>query len=257
MSKKIILVDDNKTFLMYAGLLLKRFEFKVIPVQNGIEALKFLKHDKADAVMLDIHMEPVDGFTVLRYIKEDKGISNIPVMMVSVDSSSETIAKCWRLGCFDFLAKPLKIDKLHDSLQRCFFSHAGTNRKYIRASHNKKVVVTYEDTEYQLYTETLSEGGMYIRKEEPFPSGSEVTVRFSLEDGGVVELKGDVIYTKKVFGDFLTLPPGMAIAFKGVTEGDAATLKSLLEDLLARDIFDSQEEEFFKQSGLSTLPGRF
>jgi len=257
MSKKIIIADDNKTFLMYAGLLLKRFELKVFPVQNGLEALKFLKYEKADALLLDIHMEPVDGFTVLRYIKEDKGISNIPVIMVSVDSSSETIEKCWQLGCFDFLTKPLKIDKLHDSLQRCFFGHAGTNRKYIRALCNKKVVVIYEDTEYQLYTETLSGGGMYIRKEEPFPAGSEVTVRFYLEDGGGVELKGDVIYTKKVVGDFLTLPPGMGIAFKGVPENDASILKLLVEDLIARDIFDSQEEEFLKQSGLSTLPGRF
>jgi CheY-like chemotaxis protein len=257
MSKKIIIADDNKTFLMYAGLLLKRFEFKVIPVQNGIEALKFLKYDKADAVLLDIHMEPVDGFTVLRYIKEDQGISNTPVIMVSVDSCSETIDKCRQLGCFDFLAKPLKIDKLHDSLQRCFFGYAGTNRKHIRVLYSKKVVVTYEDTEYQLYTETLSEGGVYIRKEEPFPSGSEVTVRFYLEDGRAVELKGDVIYTKKVFGDFLTLPPGMGIAFKGVAEDDATTLKLLIEDLIAGDIFDSQEEEFLKQSSLSTLPGRF
>jgi len=40
--KNLILADDNKTFLMYVGLLLKRFGVEVLPAQNGLEALKMI-----------------------------------------------------------------------------------------------------------------------------------------------------------------------------------------------------------------------
>jgi len=243
MSKKIILADDNRTFLMYVGLLLKRFEFKVMPAESGMEVLKLLKLSEADAVILDIHMKNMDGFTVLRHIKEDKQTAHIPVIMVSIDSSSETIEKCMEMGCFDYLTKPIKIDKLHDVLQRCFFSHIGTNRKFLRAPFHKKVIITYRGKQHELYAETLSEGGVYIRKEKPFPISSEAEIELYLNEGGSIKLKGRVIYTKKLFGDFLTLPPGMAIEFTGLTEDDSRALKFYIEDLMARDILDGQEEK--------------
>lgn len=243
MSKKIILADDNKTFLMYAGLLLKRFDFKVLPAENGIEVLKLLKVTAPDVVLLDIYMSDMDGFTVLRKIKSDKQTAHIPVIIISTDSSNETIQKCKELGCFDYLAKPLKIDVLHSTLQDCFFSHKGTNRKYLRASFNKQVIVTYNKKEYKLYAESISEGGIYVRKENPFPVEAEISIKCDLGDRGSIQIKGNVIYTKKLFGDFLTLPPGMAIAFQEITDDNAKALKSHIEDLMAKDILDEQDEK--------------
>jgi len=243
MSKTIVIADDNKTFLMYAGLLLKRFGFRVIPAENGIELLKLLKLTKADVVLLDIYMERMDGFTVLRHIKNDKQMSHIPVIMMSTDASPETLEKCRDLGCFDFLEKPLKIDRLHKMLQMCFFCHLGTNRKHLRTLFNRKVFVKYNGEHYELYADSLSEGGMYIRKEDPFPVGSEVEVHCPLEGRGPLQLKGDVIYTKILFGDFFSLPPGMAIQFKELSENDATTLKFHIEDVMAKDILEGQEDK--------------
>lgn len=244
--KKIIIADDNKTFLMYLGLLLKRFDFKVIPAENGLEVLRLLRLAHADIVILDVHMKMMDGLTVLRHIKEDRQTSHIPVIMLSSDSNSELIDKCKQLGCFDYLRKPLKVDQLHDAVQRCFFSHMGTNRRHLRVHYKEKVVVAHNGTRLELYTETLSEGGMYIRKEEPLPVGSEVKITCPLGDRGSIELTGKVIYTKKLFGDFLTLPPGMAIVFNGLTEEDSKSLKLFIEDVIAKDIFESQQDKLFE-----------
>ena len=245
--KRIIIADDNKTFLMYIALLLKRFECKVMPAESGLEVLRLLKLSRADLVILDVHMKVMDGFTALRHIKEDKQTAHIPVIMVSHDSSSEMIDKCRELGCFDYLTKPLKIDRLHESLQRCFFAQTGTSRKYLRIPFSKKVILSHRGAEYGLYTETLSEGGMYVIKEEPLPVGSEVAVECDLGERGVIRVKGNVIYTKKLFGDFLTLPPGMAIKFKELTDGDAGAIKLCIEDIMAGEIFDSQESGNFER----------
>jgi CheY-like chemotaxis protein len=245
--KKIIIADDNKTFLMYLGLLLKRLEFQVMPAENGFEVLRLARLAEADVILLDIHMTGLDGFAVLRHIKEDAETSHIPVIMLSADASAETGEKCRQLGCFDYLKKPMRVNELHDSLQRCFFSEKGTNRKHLRVSFNKKVILTHKGTAYELYTETLSEGGIYVRKENPFPVGSEVVVQCSLGERGSVRMKGNVIYTKKLFGDFLTLPPGMAIAFNGLSPEEGKALKGYIEDLMAKDIFESQGEELFQR----------
>jgi CheY-like chemotaxis protein len=247
MSKKIILADDNRTFLMYLGLLLKRFGYKVIPAENGLEVLKLVKLIESDVVMLDVHMQMLDGISVLRHIKGDKRIAHTPVIMVSSDSSRETIEQCKVNGCFDYLLKPIKIDQLHASLQLCFFSHMGTNRKHIRTFFNKKVFVDCAGQTFEFFSETLSEGGVYLRKEEPFPVGTELCVVLPLQNGQKLTLKGEVIYIKKLFGDYLTLPPGMAVQFKHIAEKDSQLLRGHIENLIAEDILEGQGEKIIEK----------
>ena len=247
MSKKIILADDNRTFLMYLGILLKRFGYKVIPAENGLEVLKLVKLMESDVVLLDVHMQMMDGLSVLRHIKGDKRVSHIPVIMVSSDSSKETIEQCRVSGCFDYLLKPIKIDKLHSSLQLCFFRHMGTNRKHIRTFVNKKVSVDCAGQTFEFFSETLSEGGIYLRKEDPFPVGTELAVMLPLQNGQKLTLKGEVIYIKKLFGDYFILPPGMAIQFKHIAEDDSRLLKGHIENLIAEDILEGQEQRIIER----------
>ena len=245
--KKIIVADNSKTFLMYIGLLLRRFEFAVIPVQNGLEVLKLLKLSQADMVILDVNLNTMDGIETLRRIREDKQMTQIPVIMMAFDSSAETVEICRSLGCFEYLTKPLKVNKLHEALQTCFFSQQGTNRRHIRVPCIRKVLISYNDIQEQLYTETLSVGGLYVRRQEPFPVGADVAVTLPLSEQKTLQVRGNVIYTKNLYGDLLTLPPGMAIAFRGLLEEQYHELKDYIEKMIAGDILDEQGEEFIMQ----------
>lgn len=246
MQKKILIADDSRSFLMYIGLILKRLRFTVIPAQNGVEVLKFSKLSEPDLIILDVHMETMDGLTVLKYLKEDSQTSRIPVIIISTDATEGTMRKCKEAGCLAYLSKPVKIDKLHEAIQNSFFSSQGTSRKHMRVSVNKKVTVTYQGTDYQLYSEAISTGGMYIVKEEPFPVGSDINMKISLNKDTLF-LKGTVIYIKELFGDLFKLPPGMAIQFKDVSTNDTRVLKCYIENILAEDIFESQEEGFIER----------
>ena len=244
--KKIIVVDESPTFLMYTGLLLKRLNFKVIPAENGVEFFRLLKFGKPDAVLLDIEMPMMDGTKVLKHMKEDKQMARIPVIVLSIDSSSETIQKCKGFGCYDYLMKPVKIDRLHGVLQECFFGHTGTNRRHLRERFIRKIPVSHDGRHYEFYSETLSEGGIYLRTQDPFPIGTEIGLTLPLE-GATMAAKGDVIYTKDLYGDYLDLPPGMAIKFKELTDADLRLLKGYVSDLLAKDLFESQEERIIEK----------
>ncbi len=245
--KKIVLVDDSQTFLMYVGLLLKRLNYKIIPASDGVECLKLLKLTEPDAILLDLHMPPLDGLKILRHIKDDRQTSSIPIIMVSNDASPESIRKCMDLGAYDYLTKPLKIDRLHNVLEECFFAHRGTNRKHLRERFIRKLKVYCGGKECEYYTETLSEGGIYLRTREPHPIGTGLEITLQLNETHMLPVKGTVIYTKRLDEDFMNLPPGMAVQFNGLASGDVQMLKSYVADLLAKDILDSQEDRVIEK----------
>lgn len=247
MDKKIVLVDDSQTFLMYVGLLLKRLNYRIIPAENGLECLKLLKLTEPDAILLDLHMPPLDGLKILQHINEDRQTSKIPVIMVSNDASPESIKRCMDLGAYDYLTKPLKIDRLHNVLEECFFAHKGTNRKHLREKYVRKLAVFCGGKEYEYYAETLSEGGIYLRTRDPLPIGTEMQITLRLNETHFLPVKGTVIYTKKLNEDFMNLPPGMAIQFRGLSAADVQLLKSYVADLLAKDILESQEERVIEK----------
>ncbi|MCL5023555.1 MAG: response regulator [Nitrospirae bacterium] len=240
--KKILIADDSRTHLVYMAIILKRMGFTVIPAENGLEALKLVKLTEPDIVMLDIIMEGMDGSSLLHYIKGNEETSHIPVIMASHDGSDETRERCRNAGCSAFLLKPVRIDRLHEILEELVFSSWGAKRRHVRVSFCRKVQVTTGGMSQELYAETLSEGGMYVRKREPSPVGSEVEVALPLDAGGPIRLRGVVAYTKGLFGGVFEYPPGMAIQFKEVRDFEVASLRHYVEKVLAQDIFESQEE---------------
>ena len=244
MEKLIILADASKASLMYLGLLLKRFGIKVVPVQNGPEALKMIRMHSPDLIMLNVHLDEVDGISTLRRIKADIDMAQIPVIMISTDTSPETVNICKALGCSDYLSKPVKVDNLHESIQNAFFAVSSSPvRKYIRTACNKKISVRSNGSKYDLYTEMLSGGGVYVRKEEPLPIGSDVAVTLHLESEKKLQLKGKVIYTKETLGDLSNLSPGMAIQFYGLSEQEQEDMNNYLKTLVAGDILEEQQEK--------------
>ena len=119
-------------------------------------------------------------------------------------------------------------------------SPPGTRRRHARVTLCKKVFVTRGGISHELYTETLSAGGMYIRKKEPFPTGSEIDIRIPLEEGRDIQLRGLVVYTRNNFSDTSQYPPGMAIEFKGVKDEEMTRVRSYVEQSLTQDMQDDR-----------------
>ena len=247
--KKILIADDSKTFLMYMGILLKRMGFSIVPIESGKKVLKLIKNINPDIVMLDVNMGDMNGTSVLKYLKEDKSTSRIPIIMMSSDSDADLIEKCRKMGCSCYLPKPIKVEQLHIALEECSFSPLGPRRKHLRVSVTKKVVVKYKGKHYDLYTETLSEGGVYLRKRDSFPIWSELEIQMVIDKGHVLNIKGTVVHTKEITSDVFKVPPGMGIKFTDISEDQAQILKDYIARLIAEDIVDSQEESVIELNG--------
>jgi response regulator RpfG family c-di-GMP phosphodiesterase len=86
--------------------------FRVITATNGKEALHVVESLGVDLVLLDIVMPEMDGFEVCRRIKEDDGVRNIPVIMITASHGKEDRLRGIEAGAEDFISKPFDRDEV-------------------------------------------------------------------------------------------------------------------------------------------------
>ena len=99
----ILVVDDEELIRKLLHALLSLEGYRVITASGGIVALQLLEEKKPDLVLLDIMMPGLDGFQVLRLIRER---SNVPVIMLTAKREDFTVRDTLALGADDYVRKP-------------------------------------------------------------------------------------------------------------------------------------------------------
>ena len=107
MKKIILIVDDDRLTLSTAQTLLGN-EYKVVAVNSGRQAYKYLERHVPDLILLDINMPEISGFEVMKSLQADERWRKIPVIFLTADRSVETEIECFRVGAFDFISKPFE-----------------------------------------------------------------------------------------------------------------------------------------------------
>ena len=131
----ILIVDDSPYIVDGLVALLKRKGFKPIATHGGDEALAVLATVTPDLVLLDIMMEPMDGWETLDRIKSDPATKDIPVLMFSAKKITPEEAEQHCLNIEDFISKPVNPSQLLDAIQQVF----------TRRSSVKKTALTAKD----------------------------------------------------------------------------------------------------------------
>jgi diguanylate cyclase (GGDEF)-like protein len=128
--QKILVVDDSKTQLDWVQAVLVREGFDVRTAVDGKEAIRKVRTEPPDLVLLDMVLPDMDGLEVLRIVKAKSDEHFIPVIILSVKADLDSKVAGLRIGADDFLAKPfaeaellarcaamLRIKKLQDELR--------------------------------------------------------------------------------------------------------------------------------------------
>ena len=102
---QILVVDDNRLNRLKLGRALKQQGHAVTEAENGREALEMLRSQPFDLVLLDILMPEIDGFQVLREMKDDTDLRDIPVIVISGLEDMDSVVKCIKMGAEDHLPK--------------------------------------------------------------------------------------------------------------------------------------------------------
>lgn len=126
----ILVVDDDAMNLRIAEKMLNG-QFYAASVDSGEKALDFLKDRHPDLILLDLHMQGMDGFEVMKQIQADDSYRSIPVIFLTADDDRDTEVRCFKEGALDFITKPfvadimiqrvsriLQLDRLQKNLQQ-------------------------------------------------------------------------------------------------------------------------------------------
>lgn len=105
MKKTILVVDDSRLNLAIARDLLSG-EYCVETVDSGENAFIYLEENEPDLVLLDIQMPGMDGFEVMRRLKESRKWKGIPVIFLTADRTEKTEETCFQMGAVDYIGKP-------------------------------------------------------------------------------------------------------------------------------------------------------
>ena len=156
MGYKILIADDEAEIRNVLHLYLEIDGYEVVEAENGLEALEKIRREQPDLVILDIMMPRLDGYRVLRNIREQ---NNIPVIMLSAKDTDADKILGLDLGADDYITKPFgpleAVARVNSNIRRFYSLGTRGDKKMLRE-------LTVQDLRLDLEACVLYRGGEEI-----------------------------------------------------------------------------------------------
>jgi two-component system KDP operon response regulator KdpE len=176
--RRILVVDDEERMVRFIRLNLEHDGFRVIEAYNGTQAINKVRSNLPDLVLLDIMMPDIDGFEVLRIIRE---VSTIPVIMLTAKGEEDDRVRGLELGADDYITKPFSprelVSRVKAVLRRTETASGSTHGVIEVDSHLKldfdrrevwvnDELVQLRPTEYRLLYHLVQNAGWVISHDQ-------------------------------------------------------------------------------------------
>jgi two-component system, chemotaxis family, chemotaxis protein CheY len=116
--KTILTVDDSRTIRDMLAVTLEAAGYRVVQAEDGVEALERLVGLKPAAIVTDINMPRMDGFTLIGEVRRDAEHRATPILVLTTESEPDRKARAKEAGATGWIVKPFNPDKLLDALRR-------------------------------------------------------------------------------------------------------------------------------------------
>lgn len=136
---KILIVEDEKSMREVLGILLEGEGYDVTLAAGGIDGISLLNKDIFDMVITDINMPKVNGFEILKKVRETS--PDTLVIMITAFGTTESAIEAMQLGAYDYIHKPFKIDEIRLVVKKAFEKRKLSEEVSIL---REKIKTTYE-----------------------------------------------------------------------------------------------------------------
>ena len=117
LNMKVLIVDDYPTMLKVLQTMLRQLGFTNIDVaEDGAVALEKLKQNTFVLVISDWNMEPMTGLELLKIVRADAAMSDLPFIMITAESSADNVKTAKEAGVSNYIIKPFTADELRTKL---------------------------------------------------------------------------------------------------------------------------------------------
>ncbi len=108
----VLVIDDQQANVRMVGALLTRSGYQVLPAPSGVEGLELARLHKPDVVLLDMKMPGMDGFEVLKRMRENPETRDLPIIFLTADNDRENLVRAFAAGAIDYITKPFVAEEL-------------------------------------------------------------------------------------------------------------------------------------------------
>lgn len=115
--KKVLIVDDDPDIVAVLSMSMHEKDYFVLNAYDGLQAISLTKKEKPDIVVLDLMLPEIDGFEVIKALKEDPETKDIPILVVTARTIEDRI-KAIKMGVEEYLIKPFTLRTLFEELDK-------------------------------------------------------------------------------------------------------------------------------------------
>jgi Response regulator containing CheY-like receiver, AAA-type ATPase, and DNA-binding domains len=117
-SKRVLVADDDPVMRHLISTIIKRQEYEVVVAEDGRAAFRILQSDSAfKAAILDMTMPFLEGLDLIRYMRTEKRLMRIPIMMITAEQDIKLMASSFAAGATAFLPKPFTPAQLQSAIR--------------------------------------------------------------------------------------------------------------------------------------------
>lgn len=114
---RVLVVDDDPMVTRLVRINLELEDFQVEEAWDGNTALRMMRENPPAVLVLDIMMPRMDGWEILRQVREDPRLKDLPVVLLTAKVQDEDMARGWRMGADGYITKPFNPVGLADILR--------------------------------------------------------------------------------------------------------------------------------------------
>ncbi len=121
--KTVMIIEDEPEAAELFGEMMRINGFRVIKMFSSAPAIPMISQEKPDLILLDIMMPDISGLEVLRYIRREPNLTDIPVIVVSAKSMPSDIKTGLEAGASMYLTKPVGFLDLKEAVEKVLNNH--------------------------------------------------------------------------------------------------------------------------------------
>ena len=108
----VLVVEDFEDNRFMMRRLLEMSGYRVVEAVNGQQAVETARRERPDIILMDLSLPMLDGLAATRRIREQDGLSSVPIVAVSAHDSADFHAEALAAGCDEYVTKPIDFDQL-------------------------------------------------------------------------------------------------------------------------------------------------
>src|SRR5690606_22246244 len=138
MKPRILVVDDEESIREFLDIMLRKEGYEVTCAEDGQKAIDIFKKKTFDMVISDLQMPNVTGLELLKFVKDQA--PDVVFMMITAFGTTETAVEAMKVGAYDYITKPFKIDEVRLNINNALRSR---NLEVENRSLKKELVKEY------------------------------------------------------------------------------------------------------------------